>query len=355
MKSREPKLGKTLRDDWKNTHLKSSFKKDYSAAEDFFFTNNERARLKQMNSFNRLFFRLAWLLKKLFLKLTPFRRIILLIGTVLIIGSRNENENNLGILGGFIFLFLILLELKDKLIAKTELEEGRAIQISLMPERVPDIPGWEGWLYTSPANDVGGDLVDFQKLKENSYRISLGDISGKGLSAALLMAKLQASIRALVSEYSQMNKMVEKINTIFCNDTPRNTFASLLYFNISSDSGMIKYVNAGHLPPIIVKQNSVNELRKGQPALGLMKDFQYKEETLSLDRNDILISFSDGLTEAENINGEFYGKKRALELFATQRGKMASNIGENILSKVKNFIGEATPHDDISIVVLRKT
>lgn len=354
MNNKEPKLGKTLRDDWKNTHLKSSFKKDYGAAEEFFFTDYERTRLKQMSSFNRLIYRLAWLLKKLFLKLTPFRRILLIIGTVLILASRNENENNLGILGGFILVFLILIELKDKLIAKTELEEGRAIQMSLMPERVPDIPGWEVWLYTSPANDVGGDLVDFQKLEENSYGISLGDISGKGLSAALLMAKLQASIRALVSEYSQINIMVEKINAIFYNDTPKNSFASLIYFKISSDSRRVKYVNAGHLPPIIVKPNSLDELQKGLPALGLMKEFQYKEESLNLDRNDILISFSDGLTEAENINGEFYGKKRALELFAKQRGKTVSNIGENILSDVKNFIGEATTHDDISIVVLRK-
>lgn len=355
MKSKEPTLGKTLKEDWKNTHLKSSFKKDYSAAEEFFFTDYERTRLVQMSSFNRLFYRLAWLLKKPFLKLTPFRRLLLLIGTVLIFVSRSENENNLGILGGLILVFLILLELKDKLIAKTELEEGRAIQMSLMPERTPSIPGWEVWLYTNPANDVGGDLVDFQKLAENSYGISLGDISGKGLSAALLMAKLQSSIRALVFEYSQINILVEKINTLFYNDTPQNRFASLIYFKISSDSGRIKYVNAGHLPPIILKPNSFDELQKGLPALGLMKDFQYQEEFLNLDRNDIIISFSDGLTEAENINGEFYGKKRALELFAKQRGKTASKIGENILSDVKNFIGEATPHDDISIIVLRKT
>ena len=147
--------------------------------------------------------------------------------------------------------------------------------------------------------------------------------------------------------------MVEKINTLFYNYTPQNRFASLIEFKISSYSGRIKYVNAGHLPPIILKPNSFDELQKGLPTLGLMKDFQYQEEFLNLDMNYIIISFSDGLTEAENINGEFYGKKRALELFAKLRGKTASKIGENILSDVKNFIGEATQHDDISIIVLK--
>jgi len=354
MSKKEPKLGRTLREDWKNTQFKKDFKNDYGDVEDFFFSDEERARLSKMNSFKKFFYRIIWLFKKLFFKLTPFRRILFIAGTILILASRNDDQNNLAIFGGIIFIFLLLLELKDKLIAKTELEEGRAVQMSLMPERIPEIPGWSVWLYTRPANDVGGDLIDFQKLNDNLYGISLGDISGKGLSAALLMAKLQASIRALTMEYAQSSHMVEKINNIFYYDTPPNSFASLIYFKISPDSGVVNFVNAGHLPPVILRTNSLEELPKGLPALGLMKNFQYKGESLNLSKDDILISFSDGLTEAENTSGEFYGKERALGLFEKQFGKSVSTIGETILADVEYFIGEAKTHDDISIVIIKK-
>jgi len=121
------------------------------------------------------------------------------------------------------------LELKDKLHAKTELEEGRSVQNALMPEENPKVDGWDIWLYTRPANDVGGDLLDFTKISENNYGISLGDVAGKGLSAALLMAKLQSTIRAIVPDYISLSEFGNKLNHIFCRDSLPKLFSSLIY------------------------------------------------------------------------------------------------------------------------------
>jgi sigma-B regulation protein RsbU (phosphoserine phosphatase) len=168
------------------------------------------------------------------------------------------------------------------------------------------------------------------------------------------MSKLQSSIRALVSEYPSISRMIEKINNIFYNDTPPNSFASLIYFELSAESEDINFVNAGHLPPVILKSNSLMELPKGSPALGLMKDLTYKKESIILRENDTLIAFSDGLTEAENSYGEFYGKEKALKLFSSLRGKSVPTIGESIIYEIDNFIGEAKTHDDISLIIIKK-
>jgi len=144
------------------------------------------------------------------------------------------------LLSGIIFLFIIALELKDKLHAKSELEEGRAVQKALMPETIPDVAGWDIWLYTKPANDVCGDLLDFLKLSEEKVCISIGDVAGKGLSAALLMAKLQSTIRAIVPDYNSLMELGEKINRIFCRDSLPKLFASLVYVELDVTSGKIK-------------------------------------------------------------------------------------------------------------------
>ncbi len=316
-KNNEPRIGKTLRDDIHQIKMKEDFGTEYRSLKEYYLTEERKKKLESMGKFKRFFIIPWWLLKALFFKLTPFRRILLLIAIVLImmagdnkISSDNVSINLIGtaMIGGLILLFILALELKDKLLARTELAEGRAVQKALMPEANPEVAGWDIWLYTKPANDVGGDLLDFLKLSEDKVCISVGDVAGKGLSAALLMAKLQSTIRAIVPDYNSLMELGEKINRIFCRDSLPKLFASLVYIELDVTSGKIKILNAGHLPPLIIRNDIIEKLKITSPALGLIPDTLFNEQTAELHTGEYLIIYSDGLTEALNEEGNFWRK-----------------------------------------------
>jgi sigma-B regulation protein RsbU (phosphoserine phosphatase) len=247
-----------------------------------------------------------------------------------------------------------MLELKDSLLAKDELKAGKSIQEALMPERNPEVPDWDIWLFTKPANDVGGDLVDFQKLGENRYSAAIGDVAGKGLGAALMMAKLQATLRALAPNFSSLPELGQKINDILHRDRVPKSFASLVYFEFSSSNNKIKIFNAGHMPPVILRKTDVEEMPKGDVALGLMPGTNYVESVLELNKNDSLIVYSDGLTEAQNEYEGFFGQKKLLGILPNLYELSASKIGDHILSEVKQFVGNAPVHDDLSLVIIKR-
>ena len=259
--------------------------------------------------------------------------------------------NGLGILT---ILLVLMLELKDKLIAHDELEAGRAVQLALMPEREPQVPGWELWLFTRSANEVGGDLVDFMKISDDRFGVAIGDVAGKGLSAALLTAKLQATLRALVADFTSLAKLGTKLNQIFCRDSLKNIFASLAYVELTPNSGGVRLVNAGHIPPVIVRDGRVEKVEKGGVALGIMPDGTFDEQLVQLEKGNALLIYSDGLTEARNLSGEFYGEQRLLNFMPGFRGLSSAQIGDRLVWDVDRFVGEGRAHDDLSIVVLRR-
>ena len=163
----------------------------------------------------RGFWLAGWLLKSLFLKLTPLRRVIFLVALVLLVlvaeagddRQRHERGRRLAACSAaFLLVGLLLLELKDKLLARHELEAGRAVQRALMPDRCPSLAGWDVWLYTRPANDVGGDLVDCLELGPGRVGFTLADVAGKALPAALLMAKVQSTLRALATDAPSLER-----------------------------------------------------------------------------------------------------------------------------------------------------
>jgi sigma-B regulation protein RsbU (phosphoserine phosphatase) len=261
---------------------------------------------------------------------------------------------NFNLLSGAIILFILMLELKDKLLAKEELEAGRAVQNALMPPRSPEVPGWRLWLYTRSANEVGGDLVDFVRIHDRRYGVAVGDVAGKGLRAALMTAKLQATLNALVSESSSLRTFIAKLNRIFCRDCLPNLFASLLFVEFRADSGKVRLVNAGHLPPLLVRGSNVTPLQKGGVALGLMPATRFTEQSLNLRKNDLLFIYSDGLTDAQNEAGEFFGEQRLLGLLSALKDSSADQIGEALITHVNRFMGEARAADDLSIAILKR-
>ena len=360
---REPRIRHTIRSDFRQTKIKEEFKSEYKDLKQYFLTEERKEKLESMNAFKKFFVLPWWLLKAMYFRLTPFRRILLFIGLILLLFSGNFEAsgdsatlklNISAILIGIIFLFILALELKDKLLAKTELQEGRAIQQALMPGQSPEVKGWDIWLFNRSANDVGGDLLDFIQIDENKFGVAVGDVAGKGLSAALLMAKLQSTIRALVYDYPSLETLGDKLNKIFHRDSPSKIFASLIYIEINSESGNVKFINAGHYPPIISRSEKVEQLEKDAPALGLMKEAVFNEQSFGLTQYDFMLIYSDGLTEAKNINGEFFGETRLLELMKNKQNFTAKQLGEMIIANIDFFIEKVPAHDDLTLAVLKK-
>jgi hypothetical protein len=354
---------KTLGEDLRRRGLTQSIRRDYREAKEYMLTEQRRKLLDEMPVWKRWIVTWWWMLKAMFFKLAPVRRLLLVAGIVFLLISRtsvNLDSNvrvqaDTGFAGIFCILLVLLLELKDKLVATEELEAGRAVQHAMMPERSPAFPGWELWLYTRPANEVGGDLVDFVRVNGNRCGVVLGDVAGKGLRAALLMVKLQATLRAIAPDFSLLSELSSKLNQIFCRDSIRSIFASMVYVELRTEASTIRLVNAGHLPPVVVKNGSVQPLPKGGAALGITPDATFSVQELQLDDHDFLCAFSDGVTEAQNEYGAFFGEQRVFETLGRHAGQSLGSIGDQLVAEVDAFVGQAPTHDDLTIALIRRS
>ena len=358
----DARLGAILRDDIRRGDFRRTMRRDYSELKELFLDDIRKARLKEMSPLKQWLYTTWWLFKSLLRKLTPARRLLLVVAITLALlpqsiyysGEHLRIHIETSVFAVVVILFILMLELKDKLLARDELEAGRAVQTSLMPDREPTIPGWSTWLFTRTANEVGGDLVDFQKLSPDRFLVSLADVAGKGLKAALLTAKLQATLRAIAPESPNLPGLGQKINHIFYRDSLRSTFASLVCVESSSGSSAVRILNAGHLPPILMREGIPGETRKGDPAIGILPDITCSEDVLELQKGDVLFLYSDGLTEAKNESGDFFGSRRLIGLLPFLAQSSAPEIGNRVLQEVDQFIGEGSMYDDLSIVVLKR-
>lgn len=350
----EPKLHRTLMEDLRTGNLPATLRQDLQETYKFYLDDERRDSLSDMGPFKRWMIATWWLLKSMFLKLSPTRRIMLVIGLVIALGGMPDQGGQI-LFGLLTVLFVLFLELKDKLLAQDELQAGRAVQLSLMPQRHPTLPGWESWLYSHPANDVGGDLVDFLYVERDRLGISLGDVAGKGLPAALLMAKLQATLRSLIPLADSLDALGKEVNRIFCRDGLPDRFASMVYLEVEAYSNTVRFLNAGHLPPLILRADGVDTLSRGTPALGLTPASRYREESVTLAFGDMLVLYSDGLVEARDEDGNFYDDRRLRRLLPHLRELSPEAAGARILAEIEAFIGEAPTTDDLSIVILKRT
>jgi len=359
---KDKKLYDTLKDDISEGGFKNNISTDFEELKEFFLNDERKQRLAGMGKFKRFFYMSWWLLSELLLKLTPTRRLVLVVGIILLVlpgrfglnGGDVNLSSNTSIFGGILILFVLMLELKDKLLAKGELSAGRTVQKALMSERNPKVAGWKIWLFTQPANDVGGDLVDIIQLNEKRHGVTIADVSGKGLGAALLMAKLQTIIRAFTPEHTSLSFLFEKLNSAFFKDILPNSFASMIYIQINENQDKIELMNAGHLPPIVIKNGSLTFLEKGNVALGLTGNAQFKSETIKIKNGEYLIAFSDGVTEARDVLGNFFGVDRLAKFLEKTSYNSPEQLGQKLLNQVKLFIGDAKAHDDLSVVILKR-
>jgi sigma-B regulation protein RsbU (phosphoserine phosphatase) len=314
-----------------------------------------------MGRIRRAFSVLFWILKSLLMKLSPARRVMLLVALIFgVAGWQNLASDSLTLNldlrpWGFVLLLIILmLELRDKLLARDEIAVARQVQLALFPDRHPEVPGWCVWSVSRPANDVGGDLVDYIELDGFRHGIVLGDVAGKGLGAALLTAKLQATLRAIVPSVASLDDLGGRVNDIFHRDGLDNRYATLFFVELQHDSGHLRYLNAGHNPPFVIRSDRLEKLHASSYPLGILASATYEEGALDLETGDVIVAYTDGLTEACNDKGEEFGMQRLEDVLVGLRNLPSAEIGSTILRHVDRFLGDSRPTDDLSLAVMVK-
>ncbi len=349
-------FGQTVIDDLKHTRFDQSLLRELEDLYRFYLDDETRARLAEMGRVKRAFWLLGWLLKSLYLKLSQGRRLALLAALVFAAlgetgGSQAKFDFRLW--GFFILLLIFMLELKDKLLARDEIDVARQVQLALLPQEEPHLPGWAVWSYTRPANDVGGDLVDYIDFDSEILGAVLGDVAGKGLGAALLTAKLQATLRALVPEARSLEELGDRLNTILYRDGLDNRFATLFYAELARESGRVRYLNAGHNPAYVLGAERRRLGASGLP-LGMLDATSYREQSVELVPGEMLIAYSDGLTEATNEAGQEFGDERLEALLAGLQDLSPDRAGGRLLEEVDRFLAGRRPADDLSLVILKR-
>jgi phosphoserine phosphatase RsbU/P len=364
--STEPKKGtslpKVVIQDLKRGDFRHTVHRDLKDVYHFYLDEDERAHVASMRKPARWWVVGGRVARGLLLNLSPTRRILLLASVILAIqddiqfsGSDWQFKIDLSGPAFLLLLFILLLELKDKLLARNELETGRAVQMALLPAESPVFSGWDIWLYTRPANDVGGDLVDYLPLREGRLGLALGDVAGKGLGAALLMAKLQATLRALATQVSSLAELGSMMNEIFWRDQVAGRYATLAYLELGQGSGAVRVLNAGHLPPFIVGRGGYQEMEPSSPPIGILPGSNFVEQRITLNMGEMLFVYSDGVTEARNEAGEFFGDERLTRLLPRLAGLSSEDAADLVLAEVHRFMGEERYPDDLSLIVLRRT
>src|SRR5215831_4766531 len=237
-----------------------------------------------------------------------------------------------------------------------ELEIAREVQEHLFPQRLPPVQGLEYCGQCRPAREVGGDYYDFLELPDGRLGIAIGDVSGKGVGAALMMASLEASLRALASVVQDPADLMGRVNSLVCEASAENRYATLFYAEYHPATRRLMYVNAGHNPPIVLRNSGgaceVFRLETGGSVIGLLPQ-RFHQGAFAHQTGDLVVLFTDGVSESMNVCDEEWGEEKMIELAKTCCGLPASEAVRRILAAAQAFAGGAPQHDDMTLVVLR--
>jgi sigma-B regulation protein RsbU (phosphoserine phosphatase) len=304
----------------------------------------------------------------LLMKLSPARRVLLLVALALALlaalraSSGTQSGQFLLLLPPAILLGLLALELADRLAMKRDLEIARDIQRWLAPEKPPQIAGLELAFATQPANTVGGDYHDAfirrrgpEATADQRLLLMVADVAGKSVPAALLMATFQASLRTLAATPGSVTKLVTGLNRAMAAYSHHGLrFTTSFLGEIDPASRELVYVNAGHNAPILRRASgSVERLEMGGMPLGIFSEAGFECGRVGLAAGDLLLAFSDGVIEATNERDEMYGEERLLQLVGRISTESAEGVKNLIFSQVNAFVGHTRRDDDITCLVLR--
>jgi sigma-B regulation protein RsbU (phosphoserine phosphatase) len=236
-----------------------------------------------------------------------------------------------------------------------ELNFATEIQTNLLPSSNPQLDGFDIAVKSIPAKEVGGDYYDFITIDENNKVICLGDISGKGMPAAMLMANLQATVRGQALFTSSAGECLTRANKLLYRSTDKQKFATFFYGILNTEESIFHFSNAGHDPPFLINTDkNVTRLTKGGTVLGFMEDYQFEEDSIKLNSGDIITIYSDGITEAFNEKDEEFGEERLLTVLKENLKSTAELLIEKVFEAVRIFVKDEKQSDDITIVVIKK-
>ena len=305
-------------------------------------------------------------------KLTPARRVLLLLGVVLLIlpaggfsyhGRTGEVEIvqfDLRFYGGALLFILLMLEIADRVVMKRDLEIARDIQRWLLPTAPPQVPGLAIAFATRPANTVAGDYYDVfarpvTDSAEPRFLLAVADVAGKSIPAALLMATFQASFKTLSETSCSLADLVSAINHYACTNSQsglRFTTAFLAEFDPGSRA--LTYINAGHNTPILRRSSGVIErLTDGGLPLGIQANAAYHSGHATLQPGDWLVIFTDGLVEAVNARDEDYGEPRLMNVLQAGVAAAPEELLRRMMSDLDAFVGTAPQHDDVTCLLVK--
>ena len=236
-----------------------------------------------------------------------------------------------------------------------ELAIARDIQRSFLPASAPRVPGFE-LAGTSISHDqVGGDYYDFIAISETRLGLAIADVSGKGIPAALLMAGFRMCLLAEIRNEFAIRAVMRKVNQLLHESTERDKFVTAFYGVLDWRNAMLIFSNAGHNPPLLIRADGTTEpLSEGGVALGVLEDTHYEERPLAISPGDVLLMYTDGVSEAENEHGEQFGPERIEQLVRANAGHTARELMQDLVAAVLDWAGERGLGDDLTLLVVRK-
>lgn len=236
-----------------------------------------------------------------------------------------------------------------------ELQQASEIQRKLLPTTTPSFPGYEVTGYNDPCREVGGDYFDFIDRFPGRIGFAIGDVSGKGMGAALLMATVRASFRAHIEVDGPLEGLISALNATIVQSAGSNSFVSFFYGEIMSETGHLRYVNAGHNPPILVRASgAIERLPAGGLILGVIPGAAYKLGQIRIDPGDLLAAYSDGVTETQNEIDEEYGEERLIEILKRSLNEPVGRTQQAVAASLRAFAGAAPVYDDTTLLLIRR-
>jgi sigma-B regulation protein RsbU (phosphoserine phosphatase) len=273
---------------------------------------------------------------------------------------RVKQRDQLGVLGeSFNEMTASVSELIEEQRQRQRLENeisiAREVQEQLFPRSIPSLEGLQLAAICRPARVVSGDYFDFIRLGPSRVGIALADISGKGIFAALLMASLQAALRstAMIDGKAGTAELVSRLNDHLFRNTSDDRYATFFYAVYDCEAKTLTYTNAGHVAPFFVDEGGLRELDEGGTVVGLFEDSPFTQRTLHVTPGSVLVVFSDGLTEPENVYGEEFGTQRLKQEVLRQRHANPQRVAENLIAATEQWAGTPEQADDITVVVAR--
>jgi serine phosphatase RsbU (regulator of sigma subunit)/pSer/pThr/pTyr-binding forkhead associated (FHA) protein len=237
-----------------------------------------------------------------------------------------------------------------------ELQLAREIQQRFQPTSPPVVAGYELQGISFPSYEIGGDYYDFIFCADGRLVVALGDVSGKGTSAALLMSSLHAAVHAQVTSCRPLTETIGAVNRYLADNTPSNRFVTLFYAELDPLTGSLSFINAGHNPPLIVHSGgTMEQLAAGGLPLGIMPDAAFREGRTQLQVGDVLVAYSDGVTETQNPKGEEFGTTRLEQAIVQNLDRSAAGIRDKIESALSAFAQGTPAVDDITLLIVKRT